>query len=188
MKRIFLLFVLAGLAFPLAAQDISFFHRKKDDLFSMPQTQWGMTKDEYQLLSRNVRLMDWFYGAAVPGYVHFRAKDYTMGYTLVGIRAAGYGGLAWVALESEASLSDILDGTYKGPHYDTYKYVGQASLVLIFGSYLFDMIHGNYRMKRKQELIRYKYSTKLKLATSQNSLSLRYDPPQMPVFGLSFSF
>jgi len=38
-----------------------------------------------------------------------------------------------------------------------------ASIFLIVTTYLYDWIHGKVTLERKQELIRYKYSIKLKL-------------------------
>ena len=189
MKR-FLLIICITLFFNTAkSQDISFFHRELNDKFDMPKVAWGLNAKEFQLLSREVRLMDWFYGAAAPGYVHFQAKDFGMGYSLVAVRAIGYAGLTFVVLDTKGSLNDILNGKYEGDlNSKTYNRITEASLVLIFGSYLFDMIHGNYRLKKKQELIRYKYSTKLQFSTIENSLSMRYDPAQAPLFGLSMTF
>ena len=189
MKRFLIVICLAFLFFTAKSQDISFFHRNLNDKFDMPKVEWGLSSDEFQLLSREVRLMDWFYGAAVPGYVHFQAKDFGVGYSLVAVRAIGYAGLTFVALDTKGSLNDILNGKYEGDlSSKTYSRITEASMVLIFGSFLFDMIHGNYRLKRKQELIRYKYSTKLQFSVSNNNLSMLYDLPQAPIFGLSMTF
>ncbi len=189
MKKLLIITASVLFFFTGFAQDISFYHRRLNDEFTMPRTQWGMTAGEFQLLSRNVRLMDWFYGAAVPGYVHFRAKDNAAGYALLSTRLIGYGGLAYVMTSSKSSLAEIFKGNFgEGDDAQTLKYISEASLVLVVGSYLFDMIHGNYRLKRKQELIRYKYSTKLIFSTAKSPLSLRYDPRQSFLFGLSMTF
>ena len=189
MKKFLIIIFLFSITHIAISQDISFFHRQLNDKFDMPKVEWGMTSQEFQLLSREVRLMDWFYGAAVPGYVHFRAKDYGMGYSLVATRAVGYAGLTFVVLDNKSNLEDVINGKYNGSlSAKTYNRITQASLVLIFGSFLFDMIHGNYRMKKKQELIRYKYSTKLYFSRPNNEMSMHYDPAQAPLFGLAMTF
>lgn len=189
MKKILLLItVIWSVAF-VNAQDISFYHRNLNDEFVMPRLEWGFSHSEFQLLSRDVRLMDWFYGAVVPGYVHFRAKDNKTGYGLLAARMTGYAGIAYVLYDSQSSLADIFQGEFGNTDKsNTYKYISEISLVLIFSSYLFDMIHGNYRMKRKQELIRFKYGTKMNYAAGNSPLTMRFDPPQTPLFGVTMTF
>jgi len=185
MKYTLLILFLSFISLRISAQDISIYNRHINDKLNIPETQWGMSSDEFQLLSRNFRMMDWFYGSIAPGYLHFKAKDYNMGYLLLSTRLLGYAGLGYVMLDSKNSFSNIIN--YND---NNYKYITQASIVLILSSYIFDMIHGNYRLKRKQELIRYKYGTKLQLMSTSNnvsSLNLNIEP-QIPIVGISYSF
>jgi len=146
------------------AQDFDIYPRLKDDNVKMSDLYENTFFDEYQILARDVRMMDMAYSAIVPGYVHFKAKDLITGYSLMGIRLLGYSGLAYnyyhgLGLKHISNLeSDIF----------------YSSISLIVGSYLFDWIHGKYRLEKKQEYIRYKYSIKLKLNNltyNQNNLT-----------------
>ena len=75
------------------SQDIDIYRKNKDDYFKNANIPSGMSFSEFQLLSRNLRLKDMLYAMAVPGYVHFKAKEPTTAYVLLGLRTAGYAGL-----------------------------------------------------------------------------------------------
>lgn len=156
------------------AQDFDIYPRPKNDNFEMPKVYDNMLFDEYQLLSRNVRLMDMVYSAIVPGYVHFKAKDKLMGYSLLGTRLLAYSGLAISYLDLKSNGVKLSDLQNSSSAYNNDKIILVSSITLIASTYLFDWIHGKYRLERKQENIRYKYSIKLQMnsmAFNRNDLT-----------------
>ncbi len=185
MKMIKQLFILFLLFFSqlIQAQDFDIYPRLKDDNIEMPNLYENTLFDEYQLLSRNIRMMDMAYSAIVPGYIHFKTKDYATGYALLGARLIGYTGLAinyYNINKYDKDLGDILS---QGTEYNTDKIIFISSISLIVSSYLFDWIHGKYRLEKKQEYIRYKYSIKLNLNnTAYNSKNTT------PYFSLTYNF
>ncbi len=171
-----LLFIIGNIA---EAQDFDIYPRLKDDNIKMPKVYENTLFDEYQILSRDVRMMDMLYSAIVPGYVHFKARDIATGYGILGARLLGFSGLAlnYYNMDRKGlNVNDIL-----GSEHNTDKILFYSSLTLIVSSYLFDWIHGKYRLEKKQENIRYKYSIKLQMNSMSNnnnsltpSLSLTY--------------
>ncbi|HKK10446.1 MAG TPA: hypothetical protein VJ939_06385, partial [Bacteroidales bacterium] len=53
------------------AQDFDVYKRSKNDNFRLPEINRDMTFEEFQLLSRNLRMKDMLYAMVVPGYTHF---------------------------------------------------------------------------------------------------------------------
>ena len=146
----------------LLGQDFTIYHRYKDDNLQFPDLPASMTLEEYQILSRNLRMADMVYSAIVPGYAHFKAKESELGYKILGVRLAGYSGLTWsyIKLRDDDSVSDIYETIGKSGTYST---VFQASLAITLASYIYDWIHGQAVLNKKQELIRYRYSIKQKI-------------------------
>lgn len=146
----------------LLAQDFTIYHRYKDDNLQFPDLPASMTLEEYQILSRNLRMADMAYSAIAPGYAHFKAKELKLGYKILGVRLAGYSGLTWsyIKLRDDDSISDIYETIGKSGTYST---VFQASLAITIASYIYDWIHGRAVLHKKQELIRYRYSIKQKM-------------------------
>ena len=97
MKNYYYLTILALIfASNLIAQDIDVYKRDLNDHFIIPPIPDSMAVDEFKLLSTNLRLMDAMEAMIVPGLIHFKVKDKTTGWILVGTRLAGYGGLLYV--------------------------------------------------------------------------------------------
>jgi len=176
----------------LVAQDIDFYLKGKNDNFSMPLMNQQMKFKEFHYLSKTLRMQDMLYAMAVPGYVHFHAGEKGTGYTLLAMRMAGYAAYGYVVYDVTKYLS------FKSMlNFDLYKDIPELSdkatfygatittgAMLIFGTYMFDWIHGRYRLFHKQEMIRYKYGTKLKLSSS-----IVYTPSQLvPTVGISLNF
>jgi len=181
-NKLFIVFLLL-LSNIVQAQDFDIYPRQKDDNIEMPMVYENTLFDEYQLLSRNVRMMDMAYSAIVPGYVHFKAKDFATGYSLLGTRLIGYSGLAISYYNMNKQGLNIGDIPNLGSEYNKDKVIFYSSITLIVSSYLFDWIHGKYRLEKKQENIRYKYSIKLKMKNqtySQNNLT--------PCLSLTYKF
>jgi hypothetical protein len=135
-----------------------------------------MTVKEFELLSQNMRMKDMLYATIVPGYVHFKAKENKQGYWLLGIRSASYlmmGGLYLSGKNellhidtenlSDEELSDVI--RYRNSFY--------TALGIATATYLYDVIHGDWVLHKKQEKIRYKYAIKVgKHPVSYNDNSL----------------
>lgn len=147
----------------LLAQDFDIYPRMKDDNVKMPQLHEQMTLNEYQILSRDIRMMDMGYSFFVPGYVHFKAKETATGYGVLSARmlgVAGFGLNAWRVKDRFTSIHKFSD-LYSNAWVDGMIFFTSASLLM--GSYLFDWIHGKARLEQKQEMIRYRYGLKLQL-------------------------
>jgi len=84
------------------AQDFDLYSRKTDDQVNLPFVQQSTALNEFQLLSRNARMMDMAYAMVVPGYMHFKAKEYKTAYTLLGLRSLAYIGLSGAYFSGKA--------------------------------------------------------------------------------------
>jgi len=178
------------------SQDLDIFNKHLNDNFDIPKINPNMTFQEYQLLSRNLRMKDMLYAMIVPGYTHFYVHENKLGYSMLATRMAGYGGLGYVWLKNNDRInfkSLLLKQFNKNifPEEDRNKYtaITSISLTLIFGSYLFDWIHGQYQLKKKQEEIRFKYSPHLisGIFYPKTLLNENFAKP-IPTFGISFNF
>jgi len=198
MRKIFYLTLILFLTYNITfAQDFDVYPRTQDDKVEMPEIQQSLSLNEFQLLSRDIRMMDAAYAAIVPGYVHFKAKDNSLGYVLLGTRVIGYAGLYYTSVKLKADGQTLLsaikfnnndesnDETEQIWSYNTYKTVIYTSMGIIITTFLFDWIHGKMILEKKQELIRYKYSVKLKL---ENSYSLSNSTNLIPGISLTYTF
>ncbi|MEA2042597.1 MAG: hypothetical protein U9N85_08610 [Bacteroidota bacterium] len=196
MKHLFtLLFIsLFGVSI-LFGQDIDLFSKNKNDNFNMPSIDKEMSFEQFQLLSRDLRMQDMMYAIVVPGWTHFKAQENTLGYSMVGARVLGYSGLAYVSLNNDDFISwgsllklNLDRSVFPEEERTKYQTITSVSTALIIGSYLFDWIHGQYRLSKKQEQIRYKYS--LKLSSSVINMHGNYSPGgyAVPSIGLCLSF
>ncbi len=193
MKYILLFIVSLFFVINAMSQDIDIYRKGKDDNIKTPHIPLGMSKKEFQLLSTNLRLKDMLYAMVVPGYVHFKAQEKPMGYTILGARTVGFIGLGAVYYSAQVNGEDWWElGGSDNP--DDIITIGDdwtvrksdvilvASATLIMTTYLFDWIRGENILKRKQNNIRYKYGMKLKLYQSYS-----YNPNNgiLPIASLS---
>lgn len=183
-KYIFILSIFIGFGHISYSQDIDIFQKKKNDNFKFEDINTQMSFNEYQLLSRNLRMKEMMYAMVVPGYIHFYAKEKKTAYSILALRTAAYGELAYMlATESiDFSIIKTPNLTFKEddlPKIDIYLTYGAIGIII--GTYLYDWIHGQYVLKRKQERIRYKYNMKM-------NLSFINSPNSIPVPGLSLNF
>ncbi len=158
------------------SQDFDIFNKQLNDNFDMPHINKDMNFQEYQLLSRNLRMKDMLYAMVVPGYAHFYAQENKLGYSMLGTRIAGYAGLFYIYEKNKdrIDLRHLLGIGFNSsvfPEEDRNKYsaIYATSLVLIFGSYFFDWIHGQYILQKKQEKIRFKFSPHITANTINNT-------------------
>jgi len=168
----------------LNAQDIDIYHKNKNDNFELPYLNSKMSYDEFVLLSTNLRIKDMFYAAIVPGHAHFKAKDTKTGFLIFSIRMAAYGGLGFIYYDVKSTTNNFANTSFKEyiDEHDRYKNIYVGSLALIVSTYLFDWIHGEYRLEKKQAMIRYKYGLKLNLMRSAGMHELN----QVVSFSLNF--
>ena len=129
-------------------------------------------------------MQDMMAGALVPGIVHFKAQDYPVAWTLVGIRSASYAGLLYeyiryeqLAVNADTSFLRSLFIEQNSPFRRSDAVISGLSIIGIAGTYLFDMIHGSFVLHKRQEAIRYKYSFKA---------SLTSDFSKQNIYGLNF--
>ncbi len=148
-------------------QDIDFYQKHKNENYSFPEIPESMTYEEYYLLSQTFRMQDMMYASVVPGYIHFKAQEKKIGYTLLGIRSAAYAALTYEYFHYKKTSSDTSSffSFFKKETPDTngektHSFITGASLIIVAGTYLFDIIHGKYMLKNKQEKIRFKYSVR----------------------------
>jgi len=165
------------------SQDIDVFHKKQNDNFKFEEINPQMSFNEYQILSRDLRMKDMLYAMVVPGYVHFYAQDNLKGYGILALRTLAYGNLAYLTTSKKLDISFVKpiltfkdDETLNKEIFLTY-----SSFAIIFGTYFYDWIHGQYILKKKQEQIRYKYNMKM-------NLSMINMPNSQPVPGISLNF
>ena len=174
-------------------QDFDVYQRKQDDKVTIPNLHESLQLDEFQLLSRDARMMDMFYAVAVPGYVHFKAKEPAKAYALIGIRAVSYVGMLSSYYSGEGRINRTLGLSenedtieiFNGYSVNKYDFIFTMSLLTAISTYLYDWIHGKMILERKQEHIRYKYGMKFKLEqyrTGINSSSIT------PGIGISLTF
>ncbi len=188
MKKLLFVLILGFFTHSLFAQDIDIYTLKKNSNFVLPSVNKDMTYDEFQLLSRNLRMQDMLYAMLVPGYTHFVAKDNKMGGWMVTARLAGYSGLAYVLLKDDYSFVSLISGTSinkNDPGFKTQRAIALSSVGIIFAEYFFDWIHAKWVLEKKQEEIRYKYAIQMSISTETSFL-----PHQrfIPGFTLSCSF
>ncbi len=196
MKNLFKIFILTFIFLSVHkisdAQDIDLFNKHKNDNFDMPEIIGKMSFQEYQLLSRDLRMKHMLYAMVVPGFTHFYAQENKLGYSMLATRVIGYGGLGYVWLKNKDRITfkDLLLTQFNRnifPEEERNKYsaITGISLAFIFGSYLFDWIHGQYRLEKKQEEIRFKFSPRL---ISGNFHSKNTFMQTVPAIGISINF
>lgn len=168
----FALFIIFIIAFSLKSrsQDIDVFQKKKNDNFKFENINPQINIDEYRILSRNLRMKEMMYAMVMPGYIHFYANENAYGYSILALRAAAYGELAYMSFTDRIDFSLINTKiTFKEedvPKTDIYMTYGAIGVIL--GTYFYDWIHGQYILKKKQENIRYKYNMKMNLSLISN--------------------
>ena len=108
MRSFRILLILSGLLMIMNhsdAQDFDMYNKEINDRFEMPQISESLTFEEFQLLSRDLRMKDMLYAMVVPGYTHFYAHKPKIGYGMLGARLIGYGGITYVLIKGENNLN-----------------------------------------------------------------------------------
>jgi hypothetical protein len=181
-----LLIVFTFLVINSFSQDMDIYKRSTNDNFKLPLLKENLTRNEFQLLSRNARMMDMTYALIVPGYIHFKAKDNEMAFSLLTARLLGYAGLISYINRKNSQINDLTlrDALFNTDTiYKKDRNLLVSSITVVVSSYLFDWIHGKLRLEKKQELIRYRYSIKMEMEkTAQKSNVF------VPSFSVKYNF
>ena len=193
MKILLLTLLSLFIGMNLMSQDIDIYRKGKDDNIKTPELPLGMGKQEFQLLSTNLRLKDMLYAMVVPGYVHFKAQEKPMGYAILGARTVGFIGLGavyysaqingenWYDIGGDPNPGDVIT-IGNGWQVKKSDVILVTSATLIISTYLFDWIRGENLLHRKQDKIRYKYGIKHEL---QKAYSYNPSSGILPIASLS---
>ncbi len=172
MKKILLLFTLTAYITSIYGQDFDTYLKNKNENYLLPEISPQMSFQDFHLLSQNFRMQDMMAGILVPGIVHFKAQDYPIAWSLVGIRSASYAGLFYEYVKYQQLTVNADTSFFRSLFIDQNSPLSRSDVVItglslagIAGTYLFDMIHGSFVLHKRQEAIRYKYSFKASLAS-----------------------
>jgi len=190
MQKKLLFFLFVALSNLGLAQDIDFYHKYKNDNYIMPKIDTSMTFEEFKLLSENLRMIDMINAAIVPGYVHFKAKEKKVAYTLVGLRLVSYAAFSAIYFNENIEVSNlklVLSNNSENENINRYKAIYASAFILATSTYLFDWIRGSYCLTNKQEKIRYQFALKLN-AVNYNNGYQDIKTKNIPSFGLSLRF
>ena len=156
MRKIAILFLFVSVLAPGFSQDMEMYHRYTDDRLVMPEIPVDMSFDEFQLLSRDVKLMDMAAAVAMPGYISFKAKENFAAYAAITARVIGYAGAALELYRYyDQGPVDFLANNFD-------RNMMYAAAGVLIASYCFDWLFGKTKLEEKQEAIRYKYRKELK--------------------------
>jgi len=187
MKKIFIILILLGVNLKTNAQDIDLYKKDKNDNYKMPNINQKMTYEEFELLSQNMRMKDMLYASIVPGYVHFKANDKKTGYWLLGIRSASYITMGALYFSGKHELLSIDYNNLSDEERESknkYENTFYTALAIATATYIYDIIHGDAVLHKKQEKIRYKYAIK----AGQNPYSSFQKSNLYPSLALSIQF
>ena len=166
MKKLSITILISCLFLQLMAQDIDLYHIRKNDNYLLPKIDSQMTFQEFYLLSQTFRMQDMLFATVVPGYIHFKAQDNRTAWALVGIRSIATGVFLyenhWLkqALQDSTLFVQIKNLYSPPPEIKGHVYALTGALMVMASTYMFDIIHGKYRLDKKQQMIRYKYAIK----------------------------
>jgi hypothetical protein len=158
MKQLILIFFSIATVININAQDIDLYKKDKNDNYNLPSINQQMTYDEFELLAEHMRMKDMMYAVAVPGYIHFKAKENKKGYWLVGTRIVAYLTAGAVYLSANSKYENLQFKNLLYDKKDIHTDLLYGSIVVALATYGYDLIHGDYILHKKQEKIRYKYA------------------------------
>jgi len=150
MKELLIIPILFTILVSVFSQDLELFNRSMDDRILMPELPVEMTLNEFQLLSRDIRLMDMAAGMVFPGYISFKAKEQTAAYIVIGVRSVGYIAAAYELYRWDAGTIDLWSSEID-------RNIIYGTIGVLLSSYIFDWLCGKTQLELKQEGIRYKY-------------------------------
>ncbi|MCK5674352.1 MAG: hypothetical protein KAH95_13310 [Spirochaetales bacterium] len=155
MKKIIIIAVFITTLGTVFSQDLELFNRTMDDRLILPEIPIEMTIDEFQILSRDIKLMDMAAGIAFPGYISFKAKEQSAAYIAIAVRSVGYIGAAFELYRYHDT------GTIEFWSNNFDRNIMYGTIGILLGSYIFDWLFGKSQLEIKQEEIRFKYRQEL---------------------------
>ncbi len=152
-------------------------HLTPGELPSLPQ---GMTYKEFKMLSHSITWQRLMIATFVPGYIHFYIEHRKAGYTIAGVRGAGFllsavGVLRQWRQTKEFNLN-IFDNS------ETNFYIFFAGVLLNAAGYAFDIAHGDWLISKERMQIQFKYRRLL------SPCCAGIPNESLPMVGINFSF
>ncbi len=184
MKRIFSYIFIFSLTI-IQAQDIDIYKKNINTNFQLPAISGKMSYSEFKTLSTNLRMQDMAIAIIFPGHIHFKIGEKKTAYYVLGSRILGYGGMLYMSAKNQSVFKTVIynNSGIKAKLSSMDKIISYGSILLVGGSYLFDWIHGKYKLEEKQTRIRYKYAKKkLKSGFSLITIDKKLYP------GLNFNY
>jgi len=155
MKYIIVLIIFLLSLGSVFSQDLELYHRSMDDRLIMPELPKDITLGEFQILSRDIKLMDMAAAIAFPGYISFKAQENKVAYISIILRSIGYIGSAYELYRYHE------DGVFKFYSSESDRNIIYATAGILITSYFLDWLYGKTELEKKQEAIRYKYRQEL---------------------------
>ncbi len=113
----------------------------------------SMPYDEFKYLPIKITNEDKLWSLALPGYIHFETYDSRDGFLIAAFRLIGYGMMGYALYSGvPGSITDIRLSKVR-----TNLLVLGVGLGMNFAGWVYDIVHGEYRLREKQLRILYKY-------------------------------
>ena len=129
----------------------------KPDTFTtfnlLPILPDSMDYDEFKYLQLRLTNEDRMWSLVLPGYIHFETYDSRSGFGILALRMIGYGMIGY-------SIYAGIPGSVKDISLKKLKLnlmILGAGAGLNFVGWLYDIVHGEYRLREKQLSILYRY-------------------------------
>jgi len=186
MNKIFLYIFIFSVSI-IRAQDIDIYKKNINSNFQLPEIPANMSYSEFKILSTNLRLQDMGMAMVFPGHIHFKIGEKKTAYYILGARSVGFAGVIYMSAKNQSVYKTlILNNAGIDREISTMdELISYTSVILIGGSYLFDWIHGKYKLREKQTKIRYKYA-KQKLKTGFSLIEI--DKFLYPGLNIKYTF
>jgi len=155
MKNIIFISIFLLSLVSIFSQDLELYHRYMGDRLIMPELPEDMNFSEFQILSRDIRLMDMAAGIALPGYMSFKSQESSAAYISIAVRSIGYAG----SLFELYRYHNTTAVEFWANDFDRTVMFGTMGILL--SSYIFDWLYGKTKLELKQEEIRYRYRHKI---------------------------
>ncbi len=119
----------------------------------LPVLPESLSYDEFKYLQLRITDQDKIWSFLLPGYIHFETYDSRNGFITAAVRMIGYGMIAYSLYAGvPGSIRDINLSRLK----TNLLILGVGAGMNFFG-WLYDIVHGEYRLREKQLEILYKY-------------------------------
>jgi len=131
--------------------------RVVEDTFSvfnlLPVLPEGMTYDEFKYLQLRIDYWDRMWSMALPGYIHFITYDRKGGFLSAGVRTLGFALMGYVMYFGAPRAVEDLDPSALKMNAAIFG----MGMFLNFAGWVYDIVHGEYRLRDIQLRILYRY-------------------------------